>query len=135
MLGVVQAVVYLAVGLIAGAELAAGAGGAVVLVFLSVAITVAFGTIGLFAALRFGSGEAVQGLFPVFFVFLFLSAMALPLDLLTTDWFHAIASVNPVTYLLQAIRSLLIEGWEIGRLALTRSCRKSLEAAKLVISR
>jgi ABC-2 type transport system permease protein len=117
-LGVVQAIVYLSVGMIAGAELAAGAGGALVLVVLSVTITVAFGTIGLFAALRFGSGEAVQGLFPVFFVFLFLSAMALPLDLLTTDWFHAIASVNPVTYLLEAIRSLLIEGWEIDQLAL-----------------
>jgi ABC-2 type transport system permease protein len=117
-LGIVQAVVYLSVGLIAGAELAAGAGGALVLVVLSVTITVAFGTIGLFAALRFGSGEAVQGLFPVFFVFLFLSAMALPLDLLTTDWFHTIASVNPVTYLLEAIRSLLIEGWEIDQLAL-----------------
>ncbi len=117
-LGLVQAVAYLSVGLIAGAELAAGVGGALVLVLLSVTITVAFGTIGLFAALRFGSGEAVQGLFPVFFVFLFLSAMTLPLDLLTTDWFHAIASVNPVTYLLEAIRSLLIEGWELDQLAL-----------------
>ena len=117
-LGVVQAVVYLAVGLIAGAELAAGPAGAVVLLALSVSITVAFGTIGLFAALRFGSGEAVQGLFPVFFVFLFLSAMALPLELLTVDWFHTIASINPVTYLLEAIRSLLIEGWNLGDLAL-----------------
>jgi ABC-2 type transport system permease protein len=117
-LGVVQAVVYLSVGLLAGAELAAGVGGALVIVALSISITVAFGTIGLFFALRFGSGEAVQGLFPVFFVFLFLSAMTLPLDLLTTDWFHAIASLNPVTYLLQAFRSLFIEGWNIGDLAL-----------------
>jgi ABC-2 type transport system permease protein len=117
-LGVVQAIVYLAVGLIAGAELAAGAGGALVVVALSISITVAFGTIGLFFALRFGSGEAVQGLFPVFFVFLFLSAMTLPLDLLTTNWFHTIASINPVTYLLQAFRSLLIEGWNIPDLAL-----------------
>lgn len=117
-LGVVQAVTYLAVGLLTGAELAAGPAGAVVIVVLSVAITVAFGTIGLFAALRFGSGEAVQGLFPVFFVFLFLSAMALPLDLLSADWFHAIATVNPVSYLLQAFRSLLIEGWNLGELAL-----------------
>ena len=118
LLGLVQAVTYLSVGLIAGADLAAGFAGALVLIALSVTITVAFGTIGLFAALRFGSGEAVQGLFPVFFVFLFLSAMALPLDLLTTSWFHAIASVNPVTYLLEAIRSLLIEGWNVGQLAL-----------------
>jgi len=117
-LGLLQAVTYLTVGLIAGANLAAGAGGVFVIFALSILLTVGFGAIGLFVALRTGSGEAVQGLFPVFFVFLFLSAMTLPLDLLTTDWFHAIASVNPVTDLLEAIRSLLIEGWNIGQLAL-----------------
>lgn len=117
-LGVVQAVVYLSVGLIAGAELVTGAAGALTIVALSVSITVAFGTIGLFVALRTGSGEAVQGLFPVFFVFLFISAMALPLDLLETEWFHAIASANPVTYLLEAFRSLLFEGWDADALAL-----------------
>ena len=72
----------------------------------------------MFAALRTGSGEAVQGLFPVFFVFLFLSSMALPLNLIQTDWFHTVASINPVSYLLQAFRSLLIEGWEPGKIAL-----------------
>ena len=117
-LGIVQAVAYLAVGLLAGAEVAAGPAGVLVIVALSVSITVAFGTIGLYAALRFGNGEAVQGLFPVFFVFLFLSSMALPLDLLTVDWFHAIATANPVSYLLQAFRSLLIDGWNLGELAL-----------------
>jgi ABC-2 type transport system permease protein len=117
-LGLLQAMTYLIVGLTAGADLAAGVGGAFMIVALSVTITTAFGTLGLFAALRTGSGEAVQSLFPVFFVFLFLSAMALPLNLLETDWFHAIASANPVTYLLEAFRSLLIEGWNLGDLAL-----------------
>ncbi len=117
-LGLMQAATYLAVGLIAGAELAAGAPGALVLVALSVSLTVGFGSIGLFAALRTGSGEAVQSLFPVFFVFLFISSMALPLDLIQTQWFHDVASANPVSYLLQAFRSLLIEGWNAGDLAL-----------------
>ena len=117
-LGLVQAATYLIVGLTAGAELAAGVPGALVIVALSISITVAFGSIGLFAALRTGSGEAVQGLFPLFFVILFLSSMALPLDLLQTDWFHAVASANPVSYLLAAFRSLLIEGWDPGALAL-----------------
>lgn len=117
-LGLIQAATYLLVGLTAGAELAAGAPGALAIVALSVTITVAFGTIGLFAALRTGSGEAVQSLFPVFFVFLFLSSMALPLNLLQTPWFHDVASANPVSYLLQAFRSLLIEGWNLGELAL-----------------
>ena len=117
-LGLVQAVTYLAVGLIAGAELVTGVAGALVIVLLAVSITVAFGSIGLFAALRTGSGEAVQGLFPVFFVFLFISAMALPLDLIQTDWFHDVASANPISYLLEAFRSLLFEGWDAGALAL-----------------
>lgn len=117
-LGLVQAIVYLTVGLIAGAELVTGVGGALVIVGLSVTVTVAFGSIGLFAALRSGSGEAVQGLFPVFFVFLFLSAMALPLDLIQSDWFRGIATANPVSYLLEAFRSLLIEGWDADALAL-----------------
>jgi ABC-2 type transport system permease protein len=117
-LGVIQGVVYLVVGVAGGVEIAAGFGGAVVLVLLSVAVTTAFGTIGMFAALRTGSGEAVQGLFPVFFVFLFLSSSSLPLELIQTDWFHTIATINPVSYLLQAFRSLLIEGWEPGELAL-----------------
>ncbi|HET7509363.1 MAG TPA: ABC transporter permease, partial [Solirubrobacterales bacterium] len=105
-------------GLVAGAELAAGAGGALMIIALAVTVTVAFGTIGLFAALRTGSGEAIQGLFPVFFVFLFLSSMALPLGLIQTDWYRAIATANPVSYLLDAFRSLLIEGWELDKLAL-----------------
>ncbi len=117
-LGLLQAATYLTVGLIAGAELAAGAGGALVIVALSVTITVAFGSVGLFAALRTGSGEAVQSLFPVFFVFLFISSMALPLDLIQTRWFHDVASANPISYLLAAFRSLLIEGWNLGALAL-----------------
>jgi len=117
-LGLVQAATYLLVGLLAGAELAAGVGGALVIVVLSVSITVAFGTLGLFVALRSGTAEAVQGMFPLFFVLLFLSSMALPLELLQTDWFHTVASINPVSYLLQAFRSLLIEGWNLGELAL-----------------
>jgi ABC-2 type transport system permease protein len=117
-LGLLQAVTYLTVGLIAGAELAAGPGGALVIVALSVLITVGFGSIGLFVALRTGSGEAVQGMFPVFFVFLFISSMALPLNLLQTQWFKDVASANPVSYILGAFRSLLIEGWDLGALAL-----------------
>ncbi|HET9184840.1 MAG TPA: ABC transporter permease, partial [Solirubrobacterales bacterium] len=117
-LGLLQGVTYLTVGMIAGAELAAGPAGALVIIALAVSITVAFGTIGLFAALRTGTGEAIQSLFPVFFVFLFLSSMALPLELIQTGWYRAIATANPVSYLLGAFRSLLIEGWEPDKLAL-----------------
>ena len=117
-LGLAQAVVYLAVGEAAGAGFKAGPLGVLVLFALSMLITLAFGALGVFAAIRTGSGEAVQGLFPLFFVLLFISSMALPRDLIQTDWFRTIATYNPVSYLLEAIRSLLITGWDGEALAL-----------------
>jgi ABC-2 type transport system permease protein len=118
LLGIVQAITYLVVGLSAGSGFAAGALGVPVLIALSVLVTFGFGAIGLFAALRAGSGEAVQGLFPVFFVSLFLSSMALPRNLIQTDWFREIATYNPVSYLIEGFRSLVITGWDAEALAL-----------------
>ena len=93
-------------------------GGLLTIVALSMLITLGFGAIGLFAALRTGSGEAVQGLFPLFFVFLFLSSMNLPRNLIETDWFRHVATYNPVSYLIEGIRSLLVTGWDGEALAL-----------------
>jgi ABC-2 type transport system permease protein len=117
-LGVAQALVYLAVGEAAGAGFKAGLGGVLVLIALSVLITLAFGALGAFVGLRTGSSEAVQGMFPLFFVVLFLSSNALPRNLIETDWFRAIATYNPVSYFLEGIRSLLITGWDGEALAL-----------------
>jgi ABC-2 type transport system permease protein len=133
-LGLAQAVVYLAVGEAAGAGFAAGPAGVLVLLALSVLITLGFGSLGALAALRTGSGEAVQGLFPLFFVVLFLSSMALPRDLIATDWFRTIATYNPVSYLLEAIRSLLITGWDGEALALGFGCAIAIAAVGLTLS-
>jgi ABC-2 type transport system permease protein len=117
-LGVVQAVTFLLVGVATGAGFAAGPGGALVILALSVTMSVGFGALGAFVALRTGSGEAVQGMFPLFFVFLFLSSMSLPRDLIQTDWFREIATYNPVSYLIEGIRSLLVTGWDAEALGL-----------------
>jgi ABC-2 type transport system permease protein len=111
LMGLAQAIFYLAVGLAAGVRLESGVLGALVLLLLSALIALAFGSLGAFAALRTGSGEAVQGLFPVLFVGLFLSSMNLPRDLIEIDWFRSVATVNPVSYLIEGVRSLIIEGW------------------------
>ncbi len=71
-----------------------------------------FGALGCAVALRTGSGEAVQGLFPLFFVFIFLSSSNLPRNLLQTGWFHTVATWNPISYLIEAFRSLYIIGWD-----------------------
>ena len=116
-MGVLQALWYLAVGLAVGVRLESGLAGALVLFVLAVLIVFAFGTFGALAALRTGSTEAVHSLFPVFFVFLFISSMNLPRDLIETDWFRVAASLNPVSYLIEAIRSLVIVGWDERALA------------------
>ena len=117
-LGLIQAVTFVVVGVAFGSGIKAGVSGALVIVALSLVMTVGFGGIGMFVALRTGSGEAVQGMFPLFFVFLFLSSMALPRDLIQTDWFRHVATLNPVSYLLEGIRSLLMTGWDGEALAL-----------------
>lgn len=118
LIGLVQAIFYLAVGLAAGVRLESGVPGALVLLLLSALIALAFGSLGAFAALRTGSGEAVQSLFPVLFVFLFLSSMNLPRNLIEIDWFRTVATLNPVSYLIEGVRSLIIVGWDTQALAL-----------------
>jgi ABC-2 type transport system permease protein len=117
-MGFLQALWYLGVGLAIGVRLESGVLGALVIFVLAVLIVLAFGSFGALAALRTGSTEAVHSLFPVFFVFLFISSMNLPRNLIETDWFRIAASLNPVSYLIEAIRSLVIFGWDGQALAL-----------------
>lgn len=111
-LGIVQATFYIGAGLLGGATIAAGIGGVLVIYLLVVIMAIGFGAIGIAAALRTGSGEAVQGLFPVLFTLLFLSTINLPLDLIPIDWFRWVATVNPISFLVDAVRSLIITGWD-----------------------
>ena len=121
-LGLIQAITFLTVGLAFGAGIEAGVAGALVIVVFSLLVSLAFGCIGAFVALRAGSSEAVQGVFPLFFAALFLSSMSLPRDLIENDWFRTVADWNPVSYMLECIRSLMIEGWDPEALALGFAC-------------
>lgn len=117
-LGVVQALFYIAVGLLVGVEFAAGVGGILVVLVYAVIVSLAFGAVGAYLAFRTGSGETVQAMFPVLFVFLFISSMNTPRDLIGIDWFRTAASLNPVSYMIECVRSLIIEGWDLQALAL-----------------
>ncbi|MHB1469048.1 MAG: ABC transporter permease [Solirubrobacteraceae bacterium] len=117
-LGVVQSVVYLLVGLAMGVTFVSGVGGVLVLLALSILIAFGFASLGCLLALRFGTGEAVQGIFPLLFVTLFLSSSSLPRNLIKAAWFRDIATYNPVSYLLEGLRSLVITGWNAQALEL-----------------
>ena len=113
-----SACIYLAVGFAAGLHFESGAAGVLVMLVLALLIALAFASLGALIGLRTGSGEAVQGVFPLFFVLVFLSSNALPRELIEQDWFRMIATINPVSYLFEGLRSLVIFGWDGEALAL-----------------
>jgi ABC-2 type transport system permease protein len=133
-LGLIQALTFVIVGVIAGAGIITGVAGAVVIIALGLLISLAFGGIGAFVALRTGSGEAVQGIFPLMFAALFLSSVSLPRNLIDTDWFRTVATYNPVSYMLEGIRSLIITGWDGEALALGFACAGGVAAISIAAS-
>jgi ABC-2 type transport system permease protein len=133
-LGLVQAIVYLAVGLAVGVRPASGVLGVLVLFVFALFVTLAFGALGAFAALRTGSGEAVQSLFPAFFVFLFISSMNIPRNLIEQTWFRDLATANPVSYLLECVRSLIVTGWDAEALALGFGVTGAIAIVALALS-
>jgi len=117
-LGVVQVVFYIAVGLTAGVRFESGIAGIAVLLVYGALVALAFGALGAWLAFRTGSGETIQALFPVLFVFLFISSMNAPRNLIGVDWFRIAATLNPVSYMIECVRSLIITGWDWQALAL-----------------
>ena len=133
-LGVIQAVFYVVVGLLVGVDVASGPGGIVVLLLFAALVSLGFGALGAFLALRTGSGESVQAMFPLLFVFLFISSMNTPRDLIAVDWFRWLATVNPVSYLIECVRSLIITGWDARALALGFGIATVIAIVSLVLA-
>ena len=127
--GLVQGIAYLLIALAFGAHLEAGPAGVLVLFALSALVGVAFGSLGLAIGLRTGNGEAVQGVFPLMFVLLFLSSGALPRDLIENDWFQVVATINPVSYLIEGFRSLFDQ--RLGRRGAGARLRRRARRARL----
>ncbi len=134
-LGCVQAVVYLLVGIATGVTFASGVGGVLVLLTLSLTISFAFASLGGLLALRLGTGEAIQGIFPLLFVTLFLSSATLPRNVIGTAWFREVATYNPVSYMVEGLRSLVIQGWNAQALELAFGLALALAAVCLALAR
>jgi ABC-2 type transport system permease protein len=99
-------VVLTAVALIAGMQVGGSAGEIVALYALAALVNIAATLWAAGVAMRVRSiqgGPLMQ--FPTFLV-LFLAPVYVPLDLLS-GWIHTVASVNPVTALLEAGRGLI----------------------------
>jgi len=109
-LGATQSIVFLAIFAAFGAEVKAGVPGILVLVLTGTLLSLSIGTIGTAMALRTGSVEAVQGAFPLVFISLFASSAFFPRQLMR-GWFHAVATWNPFSWMIDGLRHLILVGW------------------------
>lgn len=106
----------LAIGFVVGVRFTTGVPG--VLAFLAIAALwgLVFTGVPYAIALKTGSPAAVNASYVVFFPLFFLSDAIVPRDALA-GWFSAIATWNPVTYVLDAMRSLISSGWDVPTLS------------------
>ena len=100
-------VALLAFGFAIGVRFSGGGLGALGLLALTILFGVGFAAISISVALATGSIRATQSTFLVFFPLLFLTPSALQRSLMT-GWFKAAVSVNPITYVLEAGRALVL---------------------------
>lgn len=106
----------LLLGFLYGVTFETGLLGAVVFVLLGGLWGLVFTGFPYAIALRTGSPAAVNSSFVLFFPFAFLTTAFAPEEALT-GWLATVADLNPVTYLLEALRSLLYGGgWQLGPL-------------------
>ncbi len=111
-----QTVIVLAVGLLLGLQSATGFAGLLVVVGIALLLGVGFSGFTVSIALRSGSAAATQGGSFLFFPLTFLTATFVPVALLS-GWIKTAAIFNPITYVLEAMRSVLLEGWQPDVLA------------------
>lgn len=104
-----------ALGLILGVSFETGVLGIVVFLFYGSLWGLAFAGFPYAIALKTGNPAAVNSSFILFFPFAFLTTSFLPKDALT-GWLATIATYNPVTYVLEGLRSLITDGWAWGEL-------------------
>jgi ABC-2 type transport system permease protein len=109
----VLTVLIVGAGLAAGAGMEAGLLGAIVIVAMAGLFGLAYSGIGMAIALRTGSAQAAQAGFLIFFPLLFLSPALAPKEVFA-GWLRFLATINPVTYILQGMRGLILHGWDWG---------------------
>ncbi|MFL5866308.1 MAG: ABC transporter permease [Thermoleophilaceae bacterium] len=115
--GVSAATVVVFAGIAFGAEVRSGVLGTVVLILLSAAFGVGYAGFAILVALRTRNVQATNTSFLVFFPLLFLTPNFVPFDRLSPVM-EALARANPVSYVIDGLRSLVIEGWNLEKLAL-----------------
>lgn len=101
----------IAIGFIVGVRFETGLLGLLLFVLMSGCWGLAYTGFPYAIAFKTGNPAAVNSSFLLFFPFVFLTTVFVPLEAMT-GWLATVALFNPVTYLLGALRSLISGGWD-----------------------
>ena len=105
-----QAALVLGVAMLMGLQLETGFLGALAVIGMSVLLGLGFAGFTMSAALGSGSAAVTQSAGFIFFPLTFLAPTFVPLALLS-GWLRVAAQLNPITYVLEAMRAIINEGW------------------------
>jgi ABC-2 type transport system permease protein len=108
-------VLVILMGLLLGIQFTTGIGGILIFLLFSGFWGLAFTGFPYAIALKTGSSAAVSASFLLFFPFSFLTTAYVPKEYLS-GWLKEVANYNPVTYLLDGLRSLISKGWEVDKI-------------------
>jgi ABC-2 type transport system permease protein len=110
-----QASFVVGVAVLMGLQSATGLLGLLAVIGLAVLLGTGFAGFTVSAALGSGSAAATQGASFLFFPLTFLAPTFVPLALLS-GWLAVAARLNPITYVLEAMRTTINSGWDSSAL-------------------
>ena len=113
--GIAASTIVVLAGLAFGVHIESGLLGAVVLILLAALFGVAYAGIGILVALTTRNVQATNTSFLFFFPLLFLTPNFVPFDRLEPAM-ETLARINPVSYVIVGLRSLIIDGWVVDKL-------------------
>lgn len=109
----VMAGVLLVVSMLLGARIQTGLGGFLVILALSGLFGIAFAGTSFIPALLTKSEQATSALALLLFPVFFMSTAFVPQSLMP-GWMQAINPWNPVSYVIEALRALMVTGYDWG---------------------
>ena len=107
--GAAQALFFCVIMIAFGVNVRAGVVGVALISLCGGLIGLALGGFMAAMALRTGSSEAVQGIFPLLFITMFFSSAFFPRETMQ-GVYRRIATLNPISHLYEGMRDLVIDG-------------------------
>jgi len=107
-----QVALVIVLALFLGLRPATGAAGVLFVVFFAFLWGMAFAGYAVFIALLTKNAAAAQAATLAFFPLIFLSTTFVPREYIESTWLRFAATINPTTYVFDAMRALFNEGWK-----------------------